>query len=45
MKMFLAIVLAILVGLLVLLSAGHEDAMKECERAYSHDVCFDLLNN
>lgn len=45
MKMFLAIVLVVLVSLLIWISAGHEDAMKECERAYSHDVCFQILNN
>ena len=45
MKIVLAILLAVLVGILVLLSSHQQDAMQECERAYSHDVCFDLLNN
>lgn len=45
MKMFLAIVLAAAVVLLIVISSGQNDAMLDCERTYSHDVCFDLLNN
>lgn len=45
MKIFLAIVLLIATILLVTISSHQSDAMQECERMYSYDVCFDLLNN
>lgn len=45
MKIAIAIVFVILVGLLVVLGSHQEQAMQDCERMYSHDVCFDLLNN
>jgi hypothetical protein len=44
-KVLIAAVLALLVVLLSLLAAHGDAAMQECERAYSHDVCFEILNN
>ena len=45
MKMFLAIVLVVAVTMLILLSGHSSEAMKECERTYSYDTCFQILNN
>lgn len=44
MKIAAMVIVLILVGIVAALSSGHEDAMKQCEQAYSHDVCFQLLN-
>lgn len=45
MKMFLAIVLVVAITLLVIVSGHSSSAMKECERTYSYDTCFQILNN
>lgn len=45
MKHFLVIVLALAIAALIYISSEQNEAMAECQRTYSHDVCFDLLNN
>ena len=45
MKHTLVIVLALAIAGLIYISSDHQNAMAECQRVYSHDVCFDLLNN
>ena len=45
MKYFLAVVLALAIAALLYISSEHNEAMAECQRMYSHDVCFQILNN
>lgn len=44
MKIAATATVLVLLGLLLWISSGQEEAMKQCEQAYSHDVCFQLLN-
>lgn len=45
MKHFLVIVLALAIAALLYISSEQNEAMAECQRMYSHDVCFQILNN
>lgn len=44
MKIAAAATVLALLALLVWISSGHDEAMRQCEQTYSHDVCFQLLN-